>query len=45
MDLLKSPMLESADTSMADYVWLPLTFEGDRVSIRWKDEWKVEDYE
>ena len=45
MELMKSPMLESANTSMADYVWLPLAFEGDRVCIRWQDEWKLEDYE
>lgn len=43
-DLMKSPMLESANTSAADYVWLPLSFEGDRVFIEWKDEWKMEDY-
>lgn len=44
-DLMKSPMLESADTSAADYVWLPLVFDGDRVMIEWKDCWKLEDYE
>lgn len=43
--LMNSPMLESANTSVADYVWLPLAFEGDRVCIRWQDEWKIEDYE
>ncbi|MCM1217272.1 MAG: family 43 glycosylhydrolase [Lachnospiraceae bacterium] len=44
-ELMNSPMLESANTSAADYVWLPLAFEGDRVCIRWQDEWKLEDYE
>ncbi len=33
------------DTSIADYVWLPLRFEDDRVYIDWKDEWRIEDYE
>lgn len=42
--VMKSPMLESADTSGADYVWLPLRFEGDQVEIEWLDEWRIEDY-
>jgi len=39
------------DTSIADYVWLPLRFakhpeyDGDMVYIDWKDEWKIEDYQ
>ena len=36
-----SPMLASADTSVADYVWLPLEFDGCRVRIRWRDRWTV----
>lgn len=44
-EMAKAPMLESADTSIADYVWLPLCFEGDRVYIQWKENWKLEDYE
>lgn len=36
---------EMSNTSIADYVWLPLRFEGDRVYIDWKDEWRIEDYE
>ncbi|MDO4285038.1 MAG: family 43 glycosylhydrolase [Eubacteriales bacterium] len=43
--LMSSPMLASADTSKSRYVWLPLRFEGDRVRIDWKDEWRAEDYE
>jgi hypothetical protein len=34
-----------ANTSVADYVWLPISFEGDRPWIEWRDEWRVEDYE
>ncbi|WP_373217886.1 family 43 glycosylhydrolase [Ruminococcus sp. 5_1_39BFAA] len=30
---------------IADYVWLPLKFEEDRVVIEWMDEWRLEDYE
>lgn len=40
------------DTSIADYVWLPLKFtEPDeehpygQVQIEWRDEWRIEDYE
>lgn len=44
-EVMNSPMLESANTSAADYVWLPLRFDGDRVLIDWKGEWRLEDYE
>lgn len=33
------------NSSVSDYVWLPLRFEGDHVRIVWKDEWRIEDYE
>lgn len=33
------------DTSIADYVWLPIRFDGERPLIDWKDEWRIEDYE
>ena len=34
-----------ANTSLADYVWLPIRFEGDFPIIDWHDEWRIEDYE
>ncbi len=37
------PIVEN--TSIADYVWLPLRFEGENVVIDWKDEWRIEEYE
>ena len=40
---LGDPVVEN--TSIADYVWLPLRFEGDRVWIDWLKEWRLEDYE
>ncbi len=43
--LMSSPMLESANTSMADYVWLPVTFENGKARIAWRDSWKVEDFD
>lgn len=35
----------NANTSIADYVWLPLVFDGENVYIDWHDTWKIEDYE
>lgn len=46
MDALNiPPKVRDPDTSIADYVWLPLRFEGDMVYLDWCDEWRVEDYE
>ncbi len=33
------------DTSLADYVWLPVRFDGDMAYLDWHDEWRVEEYE
>lgn len=44
LDLLRSPMMGSADTSIANYVWLPIQFEGDIPRIHWHDQWRVEDF-
>ena len=44
-EVMSSPMLESANTSIADYVWLPLQFDGDKVQIAWFDQWRIEDFE
>ena len=43
MDKLKDATLYN--TSLAEYVWLPIRFEGDMAYIDWKDEWRTEDYE
>lgn len=32
------------ETGTADYVWLPIRFDGETPRIDWKDEWRVEDY-
>jgi hypothetical protein len=37
--------LHEKDTSIADYVWLPLRFEGDMVYIDWREEWLIEDFD
>lgn len=48
----KHPQDISGNTSIADYVWLPLRFEKPSeeyplgmVYIDWLDEWRIEDYE
>lgn len=33
------------NSSVSDYVWLPLRFEENQVFIDWKEEWKIENYE
>ncbi len=43
--VMNSPMLESADTSIADYVWLPVTFTNGRPEIAWRDSWTTEEFE
>ena len=43
--MMNSPMLDSANTSCADYVWLPVTFEDDKPKIYWHDSWRVSDFE
>ena len=41
------PMEEFAhvDSSIADYVWLPIRFDGDIPVIEWHDSWSPDDYE
>lgn len=41
--VMRSPMLKSAVTQKATYVWLPIRFDGDRAHIDWVDEWRTED--
>ena len=33
------------NTSIADYVWLPIEFDGDKPIIKWYDSWRWEDFE
>jgi hypothetical protein len=37
--------LTEIDTSIADYVWLPLRFDNDHVTLEWTNEWRIEDFE
>ena len=45
--LVKAHGLENRpmfNTSIADYVWLPIRFEGEMGYLDWLDEWSPEDY-
>ncbi len=33
------------NSSVSDYVWLPITFEGNRAYLDWRDSWRTEDFE
>lgn len=43
--MLRSPMMGSADTSKATYVWLPVEWNGDMPRIKWHDKWNIESLE
>ncbi len=36
---------DTRTTALADYVWLPIEFDGDKPYIKWYDSWKIEDFE
>lgn len=38
-----APFLGTANTSIADYVWLPMCFEGETPVIDWHDRWIIEE--
>lgn len=44
VDMMTSPMMGSADTSKANYVWLPVTWDGEMPQIEWHDRWTPQDY-
>lgn len=35
-------LINNQNTSISDYVWLPIQFNGFDVAITWQDEWKIE---
>ena len=43
----KNPLegLTQENTSLADYVWLPVRFDGDKPTLVWQDEWRIEDFD
>lgn len=42
--LAKAPLLSTVNTSVSTYVWLPISFEGEKAIINWAEEWKIEDF-
>jgi hypothetical protein len=38
-------LVDEPDTSVADYVWLPIRFDGEMAYLDWRDEWRVEDFD
>ena len=40
----KPKKVDNSNTARANYVWLPIRFEGDLPIIDWKSEWRIEDY-
>ena len=43
MEKINWPKYEN--TSIANYVWLPITFKDGKPEIHWHDEWRIEDFE
>lgn len=43
-DLVRSLSVED-NTAVADYVWLPIRFDGAAPVIEWLDEWTPEDFD
>jgi beta-xylosidase len=37
--------LSSENTSQAEYVWLPVRFDGEMAYLDWHDEWRIEDFD
>lgn len=38
-------VVAAADTSIADYVWLPIRFDDDMPVIEWRDEWSPDEFD
>ena len=38
---MDAPFLGNANTSIAEYVWLPLKLDGEYPVIGWKEEWEI----
>lgn len=41
-DMMGEAVVEN--TAIADYVWLPILFDGDRPYIKWMDTWSLDDF-
>ena len=43
-EMLEANVLETADTSVAGYVWLPVTIQADMPEIRWSACWRLQEF-
>lgn len=44
-EMYAANILETANTSLAEYVWLPVVLEDGKPVIRWYDSWRLEDFD
>jgi len=44
-EMYETSLLETANTSLSEYVWLPVMVEKGKPVIRWYDSWKLEDFD
>lgn len=44
-EMYAANVLETANTAIADYVWLPVSLDEGQVKICWKDSWSLDEYE
>lgn len=42
---LAHKLFSALDTSKSGHVWLPLSFDGDRPYIVWRDQWSLDEFE
>lgn len=44
-EMYAANILEHANTSQAEYIWLPVVIEDGKPIIRWRDSWQLKDFE
>ena len=43
--MYETSLLETANTSLSEYVWLPVVVENGKPVIRWYDSWRLADFD
>lgn len=43
-EMYRGNVLETANTAISDYVWLPVQFKEGKPTLQWYDRWKPEDF-
>lgn len=44
-EMYETSLLETANTSLSEYVWLPVVVENGKPVIRWYDSWRLADFD